>query len=192
VRVIFNCHTPFALAPRGVQEPIEQTRSGLQQLGVSVEALRWWDDQQTGDVLHHFGRMPMPLLRLAQAKGLKVVTSVILPGEAGGRGRLGWFEKVGLRVFRTFAPAILRDVYGVDSYRLSDACIVGSESQASLLTSDYAVRPASVSVIPPGADESFATAGERRLRQPGSANAQAWIDVARQVKVVYESLVGRP
>ena len=47
-------------------------------IGVDVEPLRWWDEHQTGDVIHHFGRMSADLVRLAQAKNTKVVMAELL------------------------------------------------------------------------------------------------------------------
>lgn len=62
MKVLFNCQVPFAFAHGGMQIQMEQTQAALTQVGVPVEPLRWWDEIQTGEILHHFGRIP-PLPR---------------------------------------------------------------------------------------------------------------------------------
>lgn len=75
---------PFSLAHGGLETQIVQSRAALEQLGVEAEFLRWRDGKQSGDVLHFFGRMPTPLLRLAQRRGMKVVLTDLLT-EQGSR-----------------------------------------------------------------------------------------------------------
>src|SRR5664280_844658 len=84
MKVLFNCYLPCMLAHGGAQIQIEQTMAALEESGVTVEPLRWWDQTQTGDVLHHFGRFPEDFIRLAQQKGFKVVVSELLT-EQGSR-----------------------------------------------------------------------------------------------------------
>src|SRR6476659_962341 len=66
VKILLDYPLPFALAHGGVQVQIEQTKAALEQLGLEVEFLRWWDDRQTGDVIHYFGRMPAAHVEFAQ------------------------------------------------------------------------------------------------------------------------------
>ena len=155
MKILFNCQMPFMLAHGGQQIQIEQTKAALEQLGVAVEPLRWWDDRQTGDLLHQFVRMPTYLLRMVQDKGIKVVTSAFLSG-LGARPRwLRLVQKVGLRVIRPAAPGVIRDIFGWDSYRLSDACIAMTPYEASLLTEIHNVPSSRVRVIPNGVEEVF-------------------------------------
>src|SRR5579863_3230552 len=81
MKILLNCHVPFGLAHGGAQIQIEQTQAGLEKIGVEVEQLRWWDDEQSGDILHHFGRAPESLVQLAQQKGMKVVMAELLTGQ---------------------------------------------------------------------------------------------------------------
>ena len=80
MKVLFENHFPFMFAHGGMQIQIEQTKAALEKLGVTVEPLRWWDDAQTGDVLHHFAKIPTHLQRLAKAKGMRVVMSAFMSG----------------------------------------------------------------------------------------------------------------
>src|SRR5690242_18638533 len=84
MKVLFNYHIPFAFAHGGLQIQIEQTQAALLQSGVVVEPMRWWDETQTGDILHHFTRIPENLVSLAQRKGFKVVMTELLT-EQGSR-----------------------------------------------------------------------------------------------------------
>ena len=80
MKVLFNCTVPFALAHGGHQIQIERTQAALQSLGLLVEPFRWWDEQQTADLIHYFGRMPAEQIKLAHQKGIKVVTAELLTG----------------------------------------------------------------------------------------------------------------
>jgi hypothetical protein len=78
MKVLFDCAVPCALAHGGLQIQIDQTMASLRGLGVAVEPLRWWDEHQTGDILHYFGRVPSLFVQLAHQKGMKVVFSDFL------------------------------------------------------------------------------------------------------------------
>ena len=80
MKVLFDCHLPFMLVHGGMQIQIEQTMAALGMVGVSVEPLRWWDENQSGDILHHFGRVPINTVVQAQQKGMKVVLAELLTG----------------------------------------------------------------------------------------------------------------
>ncbi len=90
MRVIFYCFEPFAFAHDEKQEQIVHTRDALRELNVEVEYLRWYDERQSGDVLHFFGRITMDLLDLARESGMKVVVTDWLTKQAAySRPRLG-------------------------------------------------------------------------------------------------------
>ena len=80
MKILFNCNLPFVLAHGGHQIQIERTQAALESLGIEVEPLRWWDDQQRGDIIHHFGRMSAGQITMAHQKGIKVVMAELLTG----------------------------------------------------------------------------------------------------------------
>lgn len=89
MKVLFSCGVPFFLAHGGSQTLTEGLMGGLQSLGVEVEPARWWDGEQTGDILHSIGRPSLLNVRLAHAKGMKVVMTDLLDQTASrSRGRL--------------------------------------------------------------------------------------------------------
>src|ERR1041385_1197125 len=77
MKVLFDHGDPFLLAHGGFQIQIEQTRAGLQEIGVEVDYLRWWDSDQRGDLLHYFGIAPPGYLQLAKRKGIPVVMTTL-------------------------------------------------------------------------------------------------------------------
>jgi glycosyltransferase involved in cell wall biosynthesis len=155
MKVLFDCHLPFMLAHGGAQVQIEQTMAALSKLGVVVEPLRWWDEAQTGDVLHHFARIPIHLQRLAKQKGMKVVMSAFMSGLGARPAWKRRLQKITLQFLRPVAPRQLRDLFGWDSYRLLDAIIALTAYEASLLTGIHNAPPSRVHVVPNGVEEAF-------------------------------------
>jgi len=143
------------LAHGGGQVQIEQTMAALGRLGVTVEPLRWWDPDQTGDVLHYFARVSTHLQRAAQAKGMKVVMSAFMSGLGARPAWQRWLQKEVLRAVRPVAPRRLRDQFDWDSYRLLDAILAMTPYEASLLTGIHDAPPERVHVVPNGVEKVF-------------------------------------
>jgi glycosyltransferase involved in cell wall biosynthesis len=155
MRVLLSCHVPFSLAHGGAQIQIEQTRAALEQIGVEVEPLRWWDERQTGDVLHHFGRMPPGLIRLAQQKGIKVVLGEFLT-EQGSRP--AWRLTVQcsvMRLMRAALPRKLIEPFRWGAFPLADACVALTAWEGRLMTYLFGAPRAKVHIVPNGVDMAF-------------------------------------
>jgi glycosyltransferase involved in cell wall biosynthesis len=155
MRVLFDHPVPFLMAHGGLQTQIQQSQQSLQQIGVDVEPLRWWDAGQRGDVLHYFGRMPTPVVRLAQEKGLKVVMGDLLT-EQGSRSpaRLRLQRSIS-RGMQALLPAGWLYNFHWQSYRLADACVALTPWEAQLLTQLFAAPANRVHVVPNGVEEIF-------------------------------------
>ncbi|MEI9959637.1 MAG: hypothetical protein WDM76_00490 [Limisphaerales bacterium] len=126
MKILVNCGLPFALAHGGAQIQIERTMTALQAIGLQVEPVRWWDDRQTGDVIHYFGRMPTGHIQLARQKGIKVVMAELLTGPGSrSRGQL-WAQKKLNHIIQRFVPRNLTTVFNWESYRLADAIMVNT------------------------------------------------------------------
>ena len=155
MKVLFYHLTPFALAHGGLQIQILQSRSALQALGVEVEFLRWNDENQAGDILHFFGRVPTHILQCAQAQGMKVVQAELLTAQ-GSRSRLRLaLEKMVRVVMARPLPRRLMGASSSDSYRLADACVALTEWEALLMKTLYGAPPARVHVVPNGVEDVF-------------------------------------
>ena len=81
MKVLFDHPNPFLLAHGGFQIQIEQTKKALEEIGVEVECLRWWDNSQTGDLIHYFGVPPLTYLKQANTKNLPVVLTQLLSAQ---------------------------------------------------------------------------------------------------------------
>lgn len=139
----------------GTQIQIEQTKSALEKIGIEVEFLRWWDDEQTADVLQHFGRMPTHTLRMAQQKGMKVVLSDQLT-EAGSRPRLRLrLESLLRRVARRTFPPNVQAPLSWQSYLLADACLTLTRWEAHLMEQLFGAPPDRIHVVPNGVEQVF-------------------------------------
>ncbi|MDB6067196.1 MAG: D-inositol-3-phosphate glycosyltransferase [Pedosphaera sp.] len=155
MKILLDCQMPFMLAHGGAQIQIEQTKAALEKIGVNVEYLRWWDATQTGDVLHHFARIPTTLLRLAQAKGMKVVIADLLT-EQGSRPRSRlMLQKWVSRIIERTLPSSLVASFNWECYRQSDACLALTSYEAQLMNYMFGAPPEKTHVVPNGVEEVF-------------------------------------
>src|SRR4051812_13283683 len=97
MKILVNCTLPFALAHGGQAIQIQRTIASLAEIGVAVEPLRWWDEQQTGDLIHYFGLMPVDQIYFARQKKMKVIIANLLteqgsqtPLQRGARRAFRW------------------------------------------------------------------------------------------------------
>ena len=155
MKVLFYALKPFSLTHGGLQTQVLQTREALGKLGVETEFLRWWDADQGGDILHFFGRMPTPLLRLAQQKGMKVVSTDLLT-EQGSRA--SWhlkLHRLTIRAMSLALPSAVTTAYSWDAYRLADASVALTSWEARLMADVFGALPERTHVVPNGVEEVF-------------------------------------
>lgn len=155
MKVLLNCHVPFQLAHGGAQIQIEQTKAGLEKIGVEVEYLRWWDGDQKADVLHHFGRLPAPLIHLARDKGMKYVMSDLLTAQGSrSRSRL-WAQRWASLTLEHTLPFLSARVFDWEPYRLADISVALTTYEAGLMTYMFGAPPEKVRVVPNGVEDVF-------------------------------------
>jgi glycosyltransferase involved in cell wall biosynthesis len=155
MKILFNCSYPFALAHGGQQLQIESTRSAMQSLGLEVEPFRWWDDKQSGDIIHYFGRIPSMQIELAHRKGIKVVMAELL-GSTGSRSRgTLWMQHVVTGIMRRTLPDSRLAAFNWKSYRLADACVALTPWEGHLMSHIFGASPEKVHVVPNGVEELF-------------------------------------
>jgi len=155
MKALFYHLMPFALAPGGLQIQITRTREALQELGVEVEFLRWWDDRQHGEILHFFGRMPSHVLHLAQEKGMKVVQADLLSARGSRLGARLESERVLRRALVRFLPRSMMMAFNWQSYTLADACVALTPWEAHLMRTLFGASAAKMHIIPNGVEEVF-------------------------------------
>jgi glycosyltransferase involved in cell wall biosynthesis len=155
MKVLFNHQLPFSLAHGGTQIQIEQTTAALQKIGVTVEMLRWWDGEQTGDILQSFGRVPTHMLRLAHKKGMRVILSELLTEQGSRSSTHRTVHKWLVKVLRRTLPASVKASFSWDSYKLADACLALTPWEARLMEELFEAPPEKMHVIPNGVEEVF-------------------------------------
>lgn len=155
MKVLFNCGLPFALAHGGQAIQIQQTMAALKGIGVTVEPLRWWDESQTGDLIHYFGRMPPEQIRFAHQKRIRVVMGELLTG-AGSQTN---FQRLARRIFRwgaeRLAPRGFAAAFQWESYQLADGFTALTSWEKHLMQYKFDASPEKIFVVPNGVEEVF-------------------------------------
>ena len=155
MKVLFYHLAPFALTHGGLAIQVLRTRDALQEAGVEVEFLRWWDESQTGEIVHFFGRMPTEMLHFAHQKGMKVVQAELLTEQGSRSGiRLG-LQKMLTRTMRRALPSMVVSSFQWESYRLADACVALTSWEARLMADMFRAPPERIHVIPNGTENVF-------------------------------------
>ncbi len=155
MKILFNCKIPFALAHGGLQIQVEHTQAALQSLGLQVEPLRWWDHEQTGDVIHYFGRMPAIHAALARQKGIKIVMAELLTGQGSRSHSQLRLQKIIKRIMEHIAPRHFIASFSWESYQLADACVALTSWEAHLMRYLFDAPAENVHVVPNGVEDVF-------------------------------------
>jgi glycosyltransferase involved in cell wall biosynthesis len=155
MKIVYNCHVPYGLAHGGMQVQVEKTKGALDQLGVETEYLQWWNPNQRGDILHHFGHWPLPLIQLAQKKGWKVAITLLLTEQCNRSRTELWWRKLLIRTALATLPGQLKSRLPWAAYRQADRMLVSLHSERWILEHVYGVAPAAIAVVPYGLSETF-------------------------------------
>jgi glycosyltransferase involved in cell wall biosynthesis len=159
MKVLIDHQLPFSLAHGGLQTQIERTKEALEGGGVDIEYLRWWDDAQTGDVIHFFGRATPSHIDFAHAKGMKYVMSELLTGQGSRTRRQLWAQSLVEKAIRTVVPQTFLANFRWDAYHKADACVFLTEWEAEVARLLFAPPAHRVHVVPNGVEPEFFLAG---------------------------------
>ncbi len=143
------------LAHGGLQVQIEQTKSALERAGVEVDHVRWWDANQTGDVIHYFGRVSSGYVEFAHSKGLRVVVSDLLGGLTSRSAMSRFVQRTLIAVSRRFLPEVFTYRLAWDTYKIADAIIALTTYEAQLMVQMFKAIPEKVHVVPNGVESVF-------------------------------------
>lgn len=149
MKVIFSHSLPFFLAHGGSQTLIEELMRGLKALGVEVEPERWWDENQTGDILHFVGRPPQLNVRLAKRKGFKIVLTDLLDGTANRARNKLFAQRLAVKLIRRLAPGMTNRV-SWDVYREADAMVFAVSHELEVAKYLFDARAERAQIIPWG------------------------------------------
>jgi glycosyltransferase involved in cell wall biosynthesis len=155
MKILINGTLPFALAHGGEQIQIERTQAALQSIGLEVEPVRWWDEKQTGDIIHFVGQMPTVQIELAHQNGIKVVMAKLLTSPGSRTPAQLWLQRILRRILARIVPKDFVTAFHWKSYQLADACIALTSWEARLMTYLFDTPPERVHVVPNGVEEVF-------------------------------------
>ena len=155
MKILFDHPNPFLLAHGGFQIQIEQTKKALEEIGVKVEWLRWWDASQSGDVIHYFGRPSAAYLEFAHQKKLKVVMSELLTGLGSRSARARKAQKFLMKFSSKALPKAFTARLSWDAYRMADAIIALTPWEKQLMIEMFDAPEERVHFIPNGVEEVF-------------------------------------
>jgi glycosyltransferase involved in cell wall biosynthesis len=164
VKILFDHSSPFLLAHGGFQIQIEETKRALEELGVSVEFLRWWDDSQRGDVIHFFGRPAGPNVDLAHKKNIRVVMSELLTGLGSRSAATIAVQRLVIHGVQKIVPHAFWTKMGWDSYAKVDRIIALTPWESELMQRVFGAPEERIAVIPNGVGEEFLTKPNRSPR----------------------------
>jgi len=155
MKLLIDHPWPFALAHGGLQTQIEQTRAALERKGIEVEYVRWWDDRQTGDLIHYFGRPSAEYITFAQAKGMKVVFNELLTGLGSRSAQARFLQKSLIRVSQKLLPKAFTSRMAWDAYQKADTVIALTGWEAELMRTMFDADAAKTVVVPNGVEAVF-------------------------------------
>ena len=155
MKVLLDHPHPFLLSHGGFQIQIEQTCQALRQSGVDVEYLRWWDDQQPADIIHYFGRPSLAYVRLAKAKGIRLVMSQLLTGLGSRPQWLLPLQKMAIATARATLPEMVTGSFAWDVFQNVDAAIALTPWEAHLMSYMFGAPKDKVHVVANGVEEVF-------------------------------------
>lgn len=167
VKILIDQHLPFLLAHGGANTQVEQTRLALERAGVEVEFLRWWDENQRGDLIHFFGAPPAGYLNLARLKHLPVITNTLFTDTCNRP--LSRLKRQGLMVKTLLSLPFgegIKQQLAWRTYRRTDHNVVSLEAEKTVLEVVYGVPAERITVVPYGLSETFMRAGAGRRTEP--------------------------
>jgi glycosyltransferase involved in cell wall biosynthesis len=155
MKVLFDHQLPFSLAHGGLQTQIERTKAALEEKGIAVEYLRWWDDAQTGDIIHFFGRANPAHIDFAHAKGIRYVMSELLTGQ--GSRKLWQLKIQGIleKSLRATVPRMFLGGFRWDSYTKADAVVILTPWEAQIVRILFGTASSRLHIVPNGVEDEF-------------------------------------
>lgn len=153
--ILFDGPTPFLLSHGGLQVQVEQTKRALESLGLVVDLLRWWDPEQSGDVIHFFGRPNAEYIELAQKNKIKIVMSELLTGLGSRSPSVIGIQRGAIRFAKQMLPRTYLAKMGWEAYSQADAVIALTSLEAQLMQQVFGAPPSKIRVVPNGVAEEF-------------------------------------
>lgn len=161
MKVLIDHSEPFLLAHGGLQLQIEQTKAALEEAGLEVEYLCWWDESQQGDLIHFFGRSSSSHIDFAHTKGIGYVMQELLTSQGSRSVTHLRLQAAANSILRKVLSANCRLPLRWDSYRKADAIIANTGWEAWIMSKLFAAPAARIHVVPNGVADVFFTKGAK-------------------------------
>jgi glycosyltransferase involved in cell wall biosynthesis len=155
VKILFDCTLPFALAHGGHAIQIQQTMAALHDIGVTVEPLRWWDENQTGDLIHYCGRMPAEQIRFAHKKKIKVLIAELLTGQGSHTNAQRLVRKIFRWGAENLAPKGFAAAFNWEPYQLADGFTALTAWEKHLMEYKFDAPADKIFVVANGVEDVF-------------------------------------
>jgi len=182
MKVLIDHSSPFLLAHGGARVQIEQTKSALERIGIEVEFVRWWDDQQLGDVIHYFGSIPHHYLDLARQKRIPVVLTAFFSSTCNRSDfRLSLQGLVTRTALALPGWSSVRRQLQWHAFRKANVVVVGLEAEQRVLEKVYGVPRQKTAIVPLGLDETYFRRASESVRQSHLLTVGTIRDVKRSV-----------
>lgn len=156
MKVLFYSPNPFFLAHGGTQTLLESLMREIAGWGVEVEPTRWWDDRQTGDILHFMNRPTHTLVHCAMQKGFKTVMTENIDQTASRSSSELWLRRTLFSLDKLLGGKAHKRL-GIEVYQMLDAAVYAVELERRVAHYLYQAPLKKCHVVPHGIDASAIT-----------------------------------
>ncbi len=190
MKVLIDHSSPFLLAHGGFQVQIEQTKHALEDLGVEIEFLRWWDSSQRADLIHFFGLPPPSYGDFVRKKGMRHVITHLLSGLGARPAWKRFLQKLAVAAGLRILPSGVLARVGWSGWNTADACIAVTSWEARLMTQIFRVPVKRVHVVPNAVAEAFFRQSVE-TRGPWLVTTASILPVKRLIQTAQAAIVAR-
>lgn len=160
MKVLIDCHLPFSVAHGGMQTQIEQTKARLEEIGVEVDYLHWWDGNQRPDLIHFFGVPSGGYVTYARMQGVRFLLNNLFTATCNRGDFTLSVQAVATRAVQTlplFRTFLTQPAW--KAYMDADHHVVSLQAEKEVLQRVYRVPAERITCVPYGLSETFLKAG---------------------------------
>ena len=153
MKIAFDAGHPFNWADGGIRILCERVFHSLEQRGIDVQFVRWWDKEQKYDVLQAF-YYPNNITRYSLAKGVKTVAYACLDGLTSRSPLMSRIGGLEIELYRRFRPSVA-DRLGYRMSEIAAGFVVPAQGEVAYLEKLFGVSPSKVHTILHGVDDIY-------------------------------------
>jgi glycosyltransferase involved in cell wall biosynthesis len=167
MKILIDCHLPFSIAHGGMQTQIEQTKVRLEEIGVEVDYLHWWEDNQRADLIHFFGVPSGGYVTYARMKGVRFLLNNLFTATCNRANLTLSLQAAATQAVLTlpfFRAYLVQPTW--KAYLEADHHVVSLQAEKEVLQRVYRVPSEKITCVPYGLSETFLRAGRGGRREP--------------------------